>query len=232
MNQEEIGKFIKEIRKKDGLTQEKFAEKYGVTYQAVSKWENGKSIPELSILKQICKEYKKDLNDFIVGNESINNKKQKPIYIGITTIVIIVIVVCSFIVFGKSDDDFQFKKLSTTCDNFNLYGSIAYNDNKTSIYISNISYCGEEELKYKEIECTLYESDGKTKTKISSFDYNEEETISLSEFLENVNFNIEHHSNSCKMYQENGMSLEIKATNTSNQTTFYNIPLKLEDCIE
>lgn len=41
MNQEKIGKFIKEIRTKEGLSQKQFALKYGVTYQAVSKWETG-----------------------------------------------------------------------------------------------------------------------------------------------------------------------------------------------
>ena len=37
MDQEKIGKFIKEIRIKNNLTQKDLAEKYGVTYQAVSK---------------------------------------------------------------------------------------------------------------------------------------------------------------------------------------------------
>lgn len=43
MDQEKIGKLIKEIRKKHHLTQNALATKYGVTYQAVSKWENGVS---------------------------------------------------------------------------------------------------------------------------------------------------------------------------------------------
>ncbi len=38
MDQEKIGKFIKEIRKKNNLTQKDLANKYNVTYQAVSKW--------------------------------------------------------------------------------------------------------------------------------------------------------------------------------------------------
>ena len=42
MNSEKIGKFIKSIRQKEGISQQKFANKYGVTYQAVSKWETGK----------------------------------------------------------------------------------------------------------------------------------------------------------------------------------------------
>ncbi len=41
MDIEKIGQRIKEIRLKEGLSQQKFAQKYGVTYQAVSKWETG-----------------------------------------------------------------------------------------------------------------------------------------------------------------------------------------------
>ena len=65
MDQEKIGKFIKEIRTKEKLSQQKFALKYGVTYQAVSKWENGKNIPDISILKEMCREYEMNLDDFL-----------------------------------------------------------------------------------------------------------------------------------------------------------------------
>ena len=49
MDQEKIGNFIKEIRKKNNLTQKDLADKYNVTYQAVSKWENGKNMPDIWI---------------------------------------------------------------------------------------------------------------------------------------------------------------------------------------
>ena len=39
MSQEEFGKLIKKIRQENNLTQKDLAEKYNVTYQAVSKWE-------------------------------------------------------------------------------------------------------------------------------------------------------------------------------------------------
>ena len=52
MNSEKIGKFIKEIRKKNNLTQKELADKYGVTYQAVSKWENGINLPDISLIKR------------------------------------------------------------------------------------------------------------------------------------------------------------------------------------
>lgn len=41
MNQEKIGKFIADMRKKKRITQKEFAEKLGVTDKTVSRWENG-----------------------------------------------------------------------------------------------------------------------------------------------------------------------------------------------
>ena len=75
MDQDRIGKFIRDIRKKAGLTQQMFAQKYGVTYQAVSKWENGRNIPDLTILKQICCDYNINLNDLLDGKEGYNIEK-------------------------------------------------------------------------------------------------------------------------------------------------------------
>ena len=46
MNQEKFGKLIKSIRKEHNLTQKELADKLGVTFQAVSKWETGLSFPK------------------------------------------------------------------------------------------------------------------------------------------------------------------------------------------
>ena len=50
MNQDKISKLIKELRKKNNLTQNEFAKQFNVTYQAVSKWESGASYPEMDKL--------------------------------------------------------------------------------------------------------------------------------------------------------------------------------------
>ena len=54
MNQEKIGKFIQRCRKEQGLTQEQLGEKLGVTYKAVSKWENARSLPDPSLYEELC----------------------------------------------------------------------------------------------------------------------------------------------------------------------------------
>lgn len=230
MNQDKISKVIKNIRKSKGLTQSQFAEKYNVTYQAVSKWENGKSMPDIAILKEICQENNINLDDLLEGKNI--KRKNKILLIGAIAAFLLIIIV-SLILFGRNKNDFEFKTLSTSCDDFRLYGSIAYNDNKTSIYISNITYCGgNDESKYKSIECTLYEMDNNTKKKVSSYNYQDKESITLEQFLKNVNFNIDHYSKNCRIYKENGLNLEIEATDENSQTTIYKIPLIMEENCE
>lgn len=49
----ELGKKIKSLRLEKGVTQEKLAEQLGVTYQAVSKWENEQTLPDITLLPAI-----------------------------------------------------------------------------------------------------------------------------------------------------------------------------------
>ena len=67
MDQVKIGKFIAECRKKNNLTQMQLAEKLNITDRAVSKWENGKAMPDSSIMLALCDELKISVNDLLSG---------------------------------------------------------------------------------------------------------------------------------------------------------------------
>ena len=67
MNQIKIGKFIAEQRKKNNLTQMQLAEKLNITDRAISKWENGKAMPDSSIMLDLCNELKISLNELLSG---------------------------------------------------------------------------------------------------------------------------------------------------------------------
>ena len=67
MNQVKIGKFIAECRKRNNLTQMQLAEKLNITDRAVSKWENGKAMPDSSIMLDLCKELKINVNELLSG---------------------------------------------------------------------------------------------------------------------------------------------------------------------
>ena len=74
MDQIKIGKFIKECRNKNNLTQNELAEKLGITDRAVSKWENGRAMPDSSLMLDLCKELKITVNDLLSGEVvSVNN---------------------------------------------------------------------------------------------------------------------------------------------------------------
>lgn len=67
MNQIEIGRFIAECRKESNMTQIQIAEKLGITNRAVSKWETGKSIPDVSIMLELCEILNISVNELLSG---------------------------------------------------------------------------------------------------------------------------------------------------------------------
>ena len=69
MDQEKIGKFIAECRKERKLTQLQLAEKLGVTDRSVSKWENGRCMPDLSLMKPLCNELGITINELLSGEK-------------------------------------------------------------------------------------------------------------------------------------------------------------------
>lgn len=67
MNQQKTGIFIARCRKEKGMTQGQLAEKLGITDKAVSKWETGKSMPDLSLFVPLCNLLEITLNELFAG---------------------------------------------------------------------------------------------------------------------------------------------------------------------
>lgn len=67
MDQKKIGGFIAARRKETGLTQSQLAEMLGITDKAVSKWETGKSMPDLSLFCPLCDLLHITLNELLAG---------------------------------------------------------------------------------------------------------------------------------------------------------------------
>ncbi len=75
MNQEKIGKFIAKMRKEQNLTQEQLAEQLGITKNAVSKWERGISLMDMSLLKPLSGIIKVEVIDILSGEIIDKNNK-------------------------------------------------------------------------------------------------------------------------------------------------------------
>ena len=231
MEPSNTGEIIKKLRKQHHLTQKEFADKLGVTYQAVSKWENGKNMPDITLLKEISNIFNIDIEELLTGKKVIENKKRKKnrviIYILIIWLLIIGIILA--IIYHDEHNSFEFKTMSSTCEEFTLTGSADYNKDKTSIYISEVDYCGKDNNAiYKKIECTLYENYQDTKTKIGTCG-NSNTNMTLDEFLDTVSLNVNNYVASCKMFTSSSLSLEILATDEADKNITYQIPIQLEE---
>lgn len=67
MNQEKIGAFIADMRKSRGMSQKQLADEVGVTDKSVSKWECGKSMPEISKMESLCEALQININELLSG---------------------------------------------------------------------------------------------------------------------------------------------------------------------
>ncbi len=173
MEQEKIGAFIKNRRKEKGLTQVELAEKLGVTDRSISKWENGKCMPDYSLFKSLCEElditinellsgekiseeeYRKKLEENIISTfkheEELRMKKQK-IHRIIKLIIIIILIWFGYKFFLSS---MIWKNLETFSrqQDYPYKGNISKitirgNDNANEIFYDTIKFEVPEEFKH------------------------------------------------------------------------------------
>lgn len=76
MDQIKIGAFLKELRNDNNLTQEQLAEKFGVSQRSVSRWENGNTMPDISILIELADYYEIDLREMLNGERKMDVMKE------------------------------------------------------------------------------------------------------------------------------------------------------------
>lgn len=224
MDQEKFGNLIKKIRKDNNLTQKEFADKYNVTYQAVSKWENGKNMPDSLLIKKICDDFNLKIEDLFNGE--VKKKSYVPIMI---VLGLVVFFIWGLVIIRCIDSSYEFKTITTSCERFNISGSLAYNTKKATIYISNIEYCGGDNREtYSSISCTLYEEDIELFKKIDSYVY-EGSPITLEKFLKDVKFKVDDYDSICKDRNIHALYIDIIAKDDKDRAKKYRVDLEVED---
>lgn len=118
MDQIKIGRFIAGCRKEKELTQSQLAEKLNITDKAISKWETGKGMPDVSIMIELCnvlgisvnellsgerlneENYKEKANENIVSMIKVadENRKNKNKVILVFTIIIFILFICRLVI--------------------------------------------------------------------------------------------------------------------------------------
>ncbi len=231
MNPVDIGKFINEQRRKNNLTQKELADKLSVTSQAISKWENGRGIPDIEMLKKLSEIFNVNIENILEGKENKFNRRSKFRYLILAFIAFLVIIGCFILILNNKESTFNFYSIATDNDAFLVKGVVAFDKNKKSIYISEVLYNGDDESEYTAVECILYEALGNVEKKISKWgDIKDKNSLNyLSVLLKEVEFNIDNYDCSCEVKTCDNLYLRVNALTSDNKVITYNIPLQVND---
>ena len=77
MDTEKVGRQIAELRKSKGLTQNELGERIGVSFQAVSKWERGETLPDVTLLPDLAQILETTVDYILQGGEKVVEYKGK-----------------------------------------------------------------------------------------------------------------------------------------------------------
>ena len=166
MDQEKIGRLIANLRKEKGMTQRELGEKVGVGFKAVSKWERGVTIPDISIINDLSKILGITSDELLNGELSEESKTafsntkytkriNKKFFLFIPIIIVIGIIL---IIIKLSDNRIYVYNLSSNDKEYNIEGKLVLDKNNISIYINAIEFYDYEtcELNIKNYDYEIY----------------------------------------------------------------------------
>ena len=207
MDNKKIGKLIADLRRKQGLTQEQLGEKVGVGFRSVSKWECGKTLPDIGIINDLSKILGISLDELLSGElkskEENSNKKKisSKIIITISILTLILIFISTIYTYEKNKT-YTYRVSSVETEDYYVKGTATYSNGNISINVSNI------EFKNKEINNIIIENYEYTISVkndlifrfgfIDAIDYIED-SISIKQFNDNLSINF---TNNIKINKE------------------------------
>ena len=172
MNQEKIGAFIAECRKKKSITQGQLADLVGLSDKAVSKWERGLSLPDTSLFPKLCEVLEISLEELFQGEaiqkkqegptilEEHRNKKSnlKTIIVTLTIIILFAGVFLLSVFYVNNYDSFKIYTISERNEKFEVSGLLSLIEGKSMFILNPIIYLGDD-MEIADIEYTILNKD-------------------------------------------------------------------------
>lgn len=160
MDCKKIGEYIQRKRKAIKITQQELGDKLGVTDKAVSKWETGIALPDVSLYKELCEILNITIEELLNGedNKSIPIDKKKNIIIICLSIIVSILLVISLLLgifFYQNYNKVHVYDLESANNEFYLEGKLIVIGDKSYISINNVKYNDSEKLLFSKAEYKL-----------------------------------------------------------------------------
>lgn len=234
MEQEEIGKRIMRLRKSKNLTQEQLAEFLGISGKAVSKWERGINLPDISLLPLIASQFQIGISELLTGKaEAITVEKNKKAKWYIMFLIFIIILLFLWIIYFYSS--FHVFNVKSNDSNFIVDGYIFLNPKQNILIINNIQSINDKSNKYMKILGVKVIEPNSRKTlfsyknaAVNTNDYNlnlktKNELDEISIYVDNFN------SNNLACGKINTLNLEIEFIDLNKNINLHTIELLIEN---
>jgi len=173
MNKDKIANFIYENRKKQGLTQQELADKLYISANAVSKWENGKCLPDVTTFEKVAEVLKVSVAELVTGEQINNNdlkvydkiimsnmkenskkiKKKNAIIISLILLILITILSILVIFFYNNYNNITVFSFNGKSENFEFVnGSATFSKKNNMIEISKFKLLEESTIDINSIK--------------------------------------------------------------------------------
>ena len=238
MDQRKIGKLIEKYRKQKKLTQKELANRLGVSNTAVSKWETGNNLPDISMLEPLSDVLEVDILELLKSQKSshedtskkfVKVKKHK-LYKVILFIIAFISTICitNTITYSKANHKLtNYKKketevysISTPVDSdIYLSGYIIFNDKNNLVILEQLMIADEEKLdieKVKEVSISILVNDEILLSRKKSIEKENYKTI--NELVLDMNNRIYKPTLNLKERKNDELSISIGIVFKNNET--------------
>lgn len=218
------GQIILELREKNNMTQTQLADKLNINSNAISKWENGITLPNEENITKLNKIFNVSI-DGIYNNSSKDNKRNikerileyfnEYFYVLASLLVILFLLFILLVLFFiNNNGKFNYYSIEKTNQEYNINGSIVEMPDRLSISLSNI-YFNESKINSSNYETSIY-MDNILLYRVGDITNTKDRSISLNEYLQGINVNLSDELLITKKENLDGKQLNIKVSYKSD----------------
>ena len=212
------GQIILELREKNNMTQTQLADKLNINSNAISKWENGMTLPNEENILKLNKIFNVSIDD-IYNNNSKDNKLNirecvlefvnKYFSILLTFLIIfLVLFILLFIFYINNNGKFNYYSIEKTNQEYSINGSIVEMPDRLNISLSNI-VSNTSKISSSNYETAIY-LDKILLYRVGDITDTKDENISLNEYLQDISINLSDELILSKNVDLDGKQLIIK----------------------
>ena len=253
MDLKKTGQFILELRKKKGFTQVELGEQIGVTGKAVSKWENGQSLPDVSILNSLSTvlevtvtellngdyidiKNQETIDDVTEGSINLYQKEEKKKFNTIIIILLVIILSLVAIILAifmyNNYNSCQIYSVKSQNSEIQLTGVLNITNKKNLLMINNLKYSGTnihevQMINFRlESESIIYYQSGELESNANE-DFN---MISFNDCLKNISIYISEEEDGLQLgaILNDKLSIVIDYLDYNKVLHHYTIPISLK----